>query len=160
MRTGNLSVDCADRIGVVSEVDGQEGAFTKVPGSVEGPKRRLQGVDNVARSSDFRGISMLERPVGDSGDLPGQRATLPMAFDRAVGCGEERLFVDPVQRAKQQAGEVAAGIDRSGISPSVPALDKPVPLYRRLLSLFLHSNDQSLLSGNRGGRLVLPISPQ
>ena len=103
---------------------------------------------------------MLGRPVGDGGDLLSQGSLLPKAFDPAVGRGEVRLFVDSAQRAEKQAGEVTAGIDRSGISPSVPALDKPVPLYRRLLSLFLHSNDQSLFSGDRGGWLVPPISPQ
>ena len=42
VRSGDLSVDCAGGVGIVSEVDGQEGAFTKVPGPVEGPKGCLQ----------------------------------------------------------------------------------------------------------------------
>ena len=42
--SGDLSVDRAGRVGVVTEVHGEQGAFAEAIGSVEGPQGRLDAV--------------------------------------------------------------------------------------------------------------------
>ncbi len=91
-----LAIDGARSVGVVSQIDREEGPFSKRFAMVERPEGCLEALHDVPRALDFRRRLSLEGTCGDLVDFIDQRMLIPVPWNWTVAFGQELLFADAV----------------------------------------------------------------
>ena len=98
MGTGNLTVNRACGIRIVTEVYCRKGTFAERFGSVESPQRGFQGLHHIACASDVRRFSAFERAFGHHRNLFGKGLRIPDALHRRESGLQKRVLVGAGQR--------------------------------------------------------------
>ena len=111
---GKLAIDRLGSVSIVTQVHGTQRAFAKRIGMVKRPERSLKRVDHKPAADDHRRFLLSKRTVSDLGNCRGESMTPPIIPVRPMAEEGTQYFVfrSPFQRTEQQAGEIAARVNR------------------------------------------------